>query len=219
MQDQNQIIQRQQTERNSVSTQKTQLRRPRYAALSEAKLREVYEGGEVNRYELLADMALADDYYTNTVTPQYAVTAYRLLCETLRGGQAPMEGRAHIYRTFAKDAIAENWTAAIVDWVIPQYRRTSDTDFAPSFGKLNALVKAGGYSVPDVTNYSSYQRRVQHLLDPHVHQAPKRHVGQRTAPPEPQGERLTRAERAAVIARVNAKRDPLKVLTISGEVA
>ena len=176
----------------------------RFAQHSEARLKELWEGGEISRLEILQDIQNAPEYFGNPATRIFILTQFRKLIAIKPLAGKPTAEQGHVVSQFADDLLSEELTYAEVDYALGQWRK-SDRDFAPHSGNILTILKEAGYNRPSVSRAEFLTNRLRALIDPEFKPAEKRkHRGIRSGPPKlverpPHERRKKQVERRPII--------------------
>lgn len=176
-----------------------------FASHSSARLQELWEGGEIDRAQVLADIQNTPKHYGEPASKEYIIRAYRMLQATKAQGSRTEAEQAYAQAQFAADLIDEGVTPAELDYAFKVWRKDPD-DFMPNQGKIISILAKAGFKKPTKGHGRRYVERLRKLIDP-KYTPPKRleFAGIRTQPKEQNNKPKSKEERRALIDRLNAK--------------
>ena len=175
-----------------------------FKAHSFARLKEMWEAGEIDRNDILSDINNARSHFEKTATKEYILKAHRLLLAGKAAGAKQAAEDVYALAQFAADLIDRQITPAQIDYAFKVWR-LSPNDFMPNQGKILEIIKNAGLKLPSAEYGKRYVQRLRSLIDPH-YKTPKQlnHRGMRT-PPEKEFVKPPKEERQELIKAMNKK--------------
>ena len=176
-----------------------------FASHSSARLQELWDGGEIDRSQVLADIQNAPKHYGEPASKEYIVRAYRMLQASKAQSSKPEAEQAYAQAQFAADLIDEGVTPAELDYAFKVWRKDPD-DFMPNQGKIISILAKAGFKKPTNGHGRRYVQRLRKLIDP-KYKIPevKEFAGIRSIATEPSNKPKSRDERREIVDRMNAK--------------
>ena len=148
---------------------------------------------------------MAPRYYAKRATKEYIVRAYRMLTASKAKAKKPKAEQAHAVAQFAADLISEKVTPAQLDYAFEVWRKRPD-EFMPNQGQVIEIIRNAGFNKPTMGQGERYVERLRSLIDPNFKpRERKAYSGIRTQPKKESAKPKSQEERAALVARMNAK--------------